>query len=114
MKKFNRLCPQCGESFSTNSPTQIYDKLECSIDSKCTPSKPRNLIVDESNCKIWRGDVDSNDNPIIVVNDKILKLRNTQIFVPEGKRINVDCGNKMCVNENHYRLVDDLSHFGYI
>lgn len=112
MKAFNRICLKCGNQFSTYSPSGKYCSLECSIDSFTIPGRPKHLMISNTPCKIWRGDF-LDGKPVVVGNNGVEEVRKLQVNVPEGKRINTSCGNKNCVNKDHYDIVDDLSDFGY-
>lgn len=115
MRKIKGHCIKCGTAFEKESPSAKYCDLDCFLKDFTRPSKSRYLIPDDSLCMIWLGDVDKNNNPVVVHGDEVLKLRD-DIQYPHNnsKRINVSCGNNLCVNPNHYELVDDLKEFGYL
>lgn len=110
---FDKTCPVCGKRYTAKKASRVYCSVECLIDSYTTPALPKHIIADDSPCKIWRGDLE-NDKPVLVFEDTIVDLRSAQVDLPEGKRINLSCGNHYCVNEKHYEIVDDLSQFGFI
>ena len=115
MHKIKGHCIKCGKDFKKESPTAKYCSMICFLKDFTRPSKPRNLIPDETLCMIWLGDVDNQNNPVVVHGDKVLKLRDdVQLQHSENKRINVICGNPLCVNPKHYELVDDLKKYGYL
>lgn len=110
-RPFNRLCTCCGEQFSTQSPSKTLCSMDCKIQESTIPGVPKH-VTDNGNCRIWVSDY--LDGQPIIFTDKIEKLRDTQVKVPEGKRLIITCGNRNCVNKDHYEIVDDLSMFGFI
>ena len=115
MYKKIKNCDKCGKEFKRESQSARYCSMDCFLSDFTRPSKPRYIIPDDSRCMIWLGNVDNQNNPVVVHGDKVLKLRDdVQLSHDESKRINVICGNHLCVNPNHYELVDDLKKFGYL
>ena len=113
MRVKKSYCIKCGTSFDFNHGKQ-YCGLECFLKDFTYETKPKYLIADETPCMIWKGDVDQNNNPVVVHGDKVVKVRDQQITLEPGKRLNVICGNSRCLNKNHYEIVDDFSEFGYL
>lgn len=113
MRKIIKICEKCKSKFD-GYHHQKYCSYDCFLEDFTRTGTPRNLIIDDSKCKIWLGDVDDEGFPVASYGDKVVRVRDKQIDIPEGKRINVVCGNPKCMNKKHYELVDDLTKFGYL